>query len=135
MWSGLVFSITFPLLRHCFIPFWGGLADRKGRKIMLLRSALGMAIIMALMGVAQNVWQFLILRAPRPAGRIYSQRECADRHPDPRHKSGWALGTLSTGGVSGALLGTSGGRLAGGQRGCARCFSLRQRVVPLLYRY
>ena len=62
MWSGLVFSITF-LFSAIASPFWGGLADRKGRKIMLLRSALGMAIIMALMGVAQNVWQFLILRA------------------------------------------------------------------------
>lgn len=62
MWSGLVFSITF-LFSAIASPFWGGLADRKGRKIMLLRSALGMAIIMALMGLAQNVWQFLILRA------------------------------------------------------------------------
>ena len=33
-------------------PFWGGLADRKGRKLMLLRSALGMGIVMVLMGLA-----------------------------------------------------------------------------------
>jgi MFS family permease len=69
-----------------------------------------MAIVMMLMGMAQNIWQFLMLRAARPAGRLYSQRQCPDRHPDPRHKSGWALGTLSTGAVSGALLGP----LAGG---------------------
>ena len=62
MWSGLVFSITF-LFSAVASPFWGGLADRKGRKIMLLRSALGMAIVMLLMGLAQNIWQFLILRA------------------------------------------------------------------------
>lgn len=30
---------------------------------MLLRSALGMAIVMVLMGMAQTVWQFLALRA------------------------------------------------------------------------
>mgnify|MGYP002106141686 CR=1 FL=1 len=35
MWSGLVFSITF-LFSAIASPFWGGLADRKGRKIMLL---------------------------------------------------------------------------------------------------
>ncbi|EKC1345172.1 MFS transporter, partial [Salmonella enterica subsp. enterica serovar Kentucky] len=57
MWSGLVFSITF-LFSAIASPFWGGLADRKGRKIMLLRSALGMAIVMLLMGMAQNIWQF-----------------------------------------------------------------------------
>ncbi|XPE69113.1 MFS transporter [Shigella boydii] len=44
-------------------PFCGALADRKGRKLMLLRSALGMGIVMVLMGLAQNIWQFLILRA------------------------------------------------------------------------
>ncbi len=54
MWSGLVFSITF-LFSAIASPFWGGLADRKGRKIMLLRSALGMAIVMLLMGLAQNI--------------------------------------------------------------------------------
>lgn len=62
MWSGIVFSITF-LFSAIASPFWGGLADRKGRKIMLLRSALGMGIVMVLMGLAQNIWQFLILRA------------------------------------------------------------------------
>ncbi len=30
---------------------------------MLLRSALGMAIVMVLIGFAQNIWQLLILRA------------------------------------------------------------------------
>ncbi|MDP1108700.1 MFS transporter, partial [Klebsiella pneumoniae] len=62
MWTGLVFSITF-LFSAIASPFWGGLADRKGRKNMLLRSALGMAIVMILMGLAQNIWQVLLLRA------------------------------------------------------------------------
>ncbi len=47
MWSGLVFSITF-LFSAIAAPFWGNLADHKGRKIMLLRSALGMGIVMVL---------------------------------------------------------------------------------------
>jgi DHA1 family multidrug resistance protein-like MFS transporter len=105
MWSGTVFSITF-LFSAIASPFWGGLADRRGRKIMLLRSALGMAIVMALMGCAQNIWQFLVLRAllgllggfvPNANALIATQM--------PRNKTGWALGTLSTGAVSGALIG------------------------------
>lgn len=119
MWSGLVFSITF-LFSAIASPFWGGLADRKGRKIMLLRSALGMAVVMGLMGLVQNVWQFLMLRAllgllggfiPNANALIATQM--------PRHRSGWALGTLSTGGVAGALLGP----LAGGL--LADAYSLR----------
>ena len=110
MWSGLVFSITF-LFSAIASPFWGGLADRKGRKIMLLRSALGMAIIMVLMGLAQNVWQLLILRALLGLlGGFVPNANALIATQIPRHKSGWALGTLSTGAVSGALLGP----LAGG---------------------
>ncbi|VAM31827.1 multidrug resistance protein mdtG [Enterobacter hormaechei] len=113
MWSGLVFSITF-LFSAIASPFWGGLADRKGRKIMLLRSALGMAIIMLLMGVAQNVWQFLILRALLGLlGGFIPNANALIATQIPRQKSGWALGTLSTGGVSGALLGPLAGGLLG----------------------
>ena len=110
MWSGLVFSITF-LFSAIASPLWGGLADRKGRKIMLLRSALGMSIVMLLMGLAQNIWQFLILRALLGLlGGFIPNANALIATQIPRHKSGWALGTLSTGAVSGALLGL----LAGG---------------------
>ncbi|MFB5948916.1 multidrug efflux MFS transporter MdtG [Klebsiella pasteurii] len=106
MWSGLVFSVTF-LFSAVASPFWGGLADRKGRK----RSALGMAIVMLLMGLAQNIWQFLILRALLGLlGGFIPNANALIATQIPRHKSGWALGTLSTGAVSGALLGP----LAGG---------------------
>lgn len=104
MWSGLVFSITF-LFSAVASPFWGGLADRKGRKIMLLRSALGMAIVMLLMGLAQNIWQFLILRALLGLlGGFIPNANALIATQIPRHKSGWALGTLSTGAADGALL-------------------------------
>ena len=102
MWSGIVFSITF-LFSAIASPFWGGLADRKGRKIMLLRSALGMGIVMVLMGLAQNIWQFLILRALLGLlGGFVPNANALIATQVPRNKSGWALGTLSTGGVSGA---------------------------------
>ncbi|AJJ64503.1 multidrug efflux MFS transporter MdtG [Yersinia aldovae] len=105
MWSGLVFSITF-LFSAIAAPFWGSLADRKGRKIMLLRSALGMGIVMILMGLAQNIWQFLALRALLGLlGGFIPNANALIATQVPRNKSGWALGTLSTGGVSGALIG------------------------------
>lgn len=78
---------------------------------MLLRSALGMAIVMALMGLAQNIWQFLSLRALLGLlGGFIPNANALIATQIPRQKSGWALGTLSTGAVSGALLGP----LAGG---------------------
>ena len=43
MWSGLTFSVTF-LVSAIVSPMWGSLADRKGRKLMLLRASLETAL-------------------------------------------------------------------------------------------
>lgn len=105
IWSGAVFSITF-LFSAIASPYWGALADRRGRKVMLLRSALGMSIVMMLMGLTQNVWQFLVLRALLGLlGGFVPNANALIATQVPRNKSGWALGTLSTGAVSGALIG------------------------------
>lgn len=105
LWSGAAFSITF-LFSAIASPFWGGLADRKGRKIMLLRSALGMAVIMVLMGMATSVWQFLFLRALLGLlGGFVPNANALIATQVPLKRSGWALGWLSTGAVSGALIG------------------------------
>ncbi len=129
MWSGIVFSITF-LFSAIASPFWGGLADRKGRKIMLLRSALGMAIVMVLMGFAQNIWQFLALRALLGLlGGFVPNANALIATQVPRHKSGWALGTLSTGGVSGALSGPLIGGLLADSYGLRPVFFITAAVL------
>ncbi|MDY1038406.1 multidrug efflux MFS transporter MdtG [Lelliottia sp. CFBP8978] len=129
MWSGLVFSITF-LFSAIASPFWGGLADRKGRKIMLLRSALGMSIIMVLMGLAQNIWQFMILRALLGLlGGFVPNANALIATQIPRQKSGWALGTLSTGAVSGALLGPLAGGLMADSYGLRPVFFITASVL------
>ncbi|WP_039058043.1 multidrug efflux MFS transporter MdtG [Enterobacter sp. Bisph1] len=133
MWSGLVFSITF-LFSAVASPFWGGLADRKGRKIMLLRSALGMAIVMALMGLANNVWQLLMLRALLGLlGGFVPNANALIATQIPRNKSGWALGTLSTGAVSGALLGPMAGGLLADSWGLRMVFFITASVLFLCF--
>ena len=133
MWSGLVFSITF-LFSAIASPLWGGLADRKGRKIMLLRSALGMAIVMLLMGLAQNIWQLLILRALLGLlGGFIPNANALIATQIPRNKSGWALGTLSTGAVSGALLGPLAGGLLADTYGLRPVFFMTASVLFLCF--
>ncbi|HGY5182335.1 multidrug efflux MFS transporter [Citrobacter braakii] len=110
MWSGLTFSVTF-LISAIVSPMWGSLADRKGRKLMLLRASLGMAIAILLQAFATNVWQLFLLRGimgltsgyiPNAMALVASQV--------PRERSGWALSTLSTAQISGVI----GGPLMGG---------------------
>ena len=133
MWSGLVFSITF-LFSAIASPFWGGLADRKGRKIMLLRSALGMSVVMVFMGLAQNIWQFLLLRALLGLlGGFVPNANALLATQIPRNKSGWALGTLSTGTVSGALLGPLAGGWLADQYGLRPVFLMTASVLFLCF--
>lgn len=105
MWSGLTFSVTF-MVSAIVSPMWGSLADRKGRKLMLLRASLGMAIAILLQAFATNVWQLFFLRAlmgltsgyiPNAMALVASQV--------PRERSGWALSTLSTAQISGVIAG------------------------------
>ncbi|PLR40378.1 multidrug transporter MdtG [Chimaeribacter coloradensis] len=129
MWSGLVFSITF-LFSAIASPFWGGLADRKGRKLMLLRSALGMAIVMVLMGLATSIWQLLALRAVLGLlGGFVPNANALIATQVPRNKSGWALGTLSTGAVSGALIGPLIGGLLADRYGLRPVFFITALVL------
>lgn len=60
-WSGYILGA--PALISAFaMPFWGKLSDIYGRKPMLIRASLGMAVIMFLMGCVHNVYELFTLR-------------------------------------------------------------------------
>jgi MFS transporter, DHA1 family, multidrug resistance protein len=104
-WSGVAFGSTF-LLSAIASPIWGKVADKHGRKLMLVRASLGMAIIVALMGFAQNVYELVGLRLlmGSVSGFIAAAITLVATQT-PKEHAGWALGTLSTGTVGGTLLG------------------------------
>ena len=105
LWSGLTFSVTF-LVSAIVSPMWGSLADRKGRKLMLLRASLGMAIAILLQAFAINVWQLFFLRAVMGLTSGYIPNAMAlVASQVPRERSGWALSTLSTAQISGVIVG------------------------------
>lgn len=105
IYSGVTYAVTF-LVIALVSPLWGKLADTKGRKIMLLRSSFGMAIVIGLMGFVSNVWQLIGLRFLQGffAGYIPNATALIAAET-PREKSGNALGILTTGYVSGNLIG------------------------------
>ncbi|GEO69598.1 major facilitator superfamily permease [Levilactobacillus acidifarinae DSM 19394] len=105
MYSGVTYAVTF-LVIAIVSPVWGRLADRKGRKLMLLRSSLGMAVVIGAMGFVTNVWQLIGLRFLQGlfAGYIPNASALVAAET-PRKQSGRALGVLTTGYVSGNLIG------------------------------
>lgn len=103
--SGIAFGITY-IISAIFSPIWGHAADKFGRKPMLLRASLGMAIVVGSMGFAQNVYVFLGLRLLQGIITGYSTA-CTTliaTQTDKEH-AGWALGTLSTASITGSLFG------------------------------
>lgn len=112
-YSGLVFSSMF-VVSALVSPYWGKLADRYGRKPMILRASLGMAIVITAMGLVTNIWQLITLRLAQGvfAGFI-SNSNALIASETPKEKSGRALGTMAAGVTGGNLLGPLlGGALA-----------------------
>lgn len=103
--SGIIFASTY-LMTAIVSPFWGKLADQKGRKPMLIRASLGMAITIFLMAFVSSTWQLLILRILLGAFSGFTSNSIALMAIiTPKEKSGQVLGALSTGTVAGTLLG------------------------------
>ncbi|HEM4048585.1 multidrug efflux MFS transporter [Streptococcus suis] len=112
-YAGLAVSVN-ALAAALMAPIWGSLADRYGRKPMMVRAAFAMIFTMGGMAFVPNVFWLLTLRVlngvftgyiPNATALIASQV--------PKDKTGYALGTLSTGAVAGNLIGpTLGGILA-----------------------
>jgi MFS family permease len=110
LWSGVAYGATF-FSAGLVAPLWGFLGDRFGRKPMLVRASLGMAVAMSLMGLAQDPWQLVGLRLLTGLlGGYSSGSMILVATQTPKERSGWALGVLSSGIMAGNLLGP----LAGG---------------------
>jgi len=104
-YSGLAFAADYAV-SAISAPLWGIIADKKGRKIMLLRASLGMAVAMGLMGFVTAVWQLVALRALQGVfSGFISNAQALVASQTPRRYSGRALSTLITGAVSGNLFG------------------------------
>lgn len=105
LWAGIIYSGTF-IVSAIVSPWWGKLADKKGRKPMILRAGIGMSIVIASMGLVQNVWQLLLLRMLQGvfAGFI-SNSNALVATETPKTNSGQALGTIASATTAGTLLG------------------------------
>jgi MFS transporter, DHA1 family, multidrug resistance protein len=105
LWAGILAGVT-SFVAVFASPLWGRLADRRGRKLMLLRSSLAIGLFAALMGMAANVWQLFACRALMGVFAGFSSSAIAlVASQAPEERLGYALGWLSTGQLVGSLFG------------------------------
>ena len=115
MWAGLLFSVSF-FMGALVSPYWGSLADKYGRKPMILRSGFALFAVYILTAFVTNPYELLALRALQGllAGYIPGAIALIATNT-PEEKVGYALAMMSTatatGGILGPLLGGSVARL------------------------
>jgi MFS family permease len=96
LWSGLSLGVT-PALTALLAPFWGRLADRFGRKIMIERSLASFIVVMAAMAYVTRPWHVFALRAVQGLFAGYGALTltmAADSAP--KGKMAQAIGTVQT---------------------------------------
>jgi MFS family permease len=104
-WSGIAYGATF-FIAALTAPLWGALGDRYGRKPMLIRASLGMAVAMSLTGLVQSVWQLVGLRLLTGLlGGYTSGSTVLVATQTPKNRAAWALGMLSAGIMAGNVVG------------------------------
>ncbi|AFA49929.1 multidrug efflux MFS transporter [Acetobacterium woodii] len=131
--SGIAFGITF-IIAAIFSPIWGHAADKYGRKPMLLRASLGMAVVIFSIGFATNVYVLIGLRLLLGVITGYSTA-CTTliaTQTDDVH-AGWALGTLSTANVAGSLLGPMIGGYIGESLGFQNVFFITGALILIAF--
>jgi DHA1 family multidrug resistance protein-like MFS transporter len=109
-WTGITGGVTgFALALTA--PIWGRLADRYGRKPMLVRAMVGGGISVGLMGLAQSALQLTVLRGIQGAssGTVAAATALVATETPAEHLA-WALGILN----SAISLGSAAGPAAGG---------------------
>ena len=102
-----LFGAAAPMMMMIFAPIWGAVADRFGRRRMLLRSYLGGLVALGLMGVAANAATLIFLRLVQGmfCGTVSAAQTLVSTQTPEEH-NGFALGSLHSAMFSGHMTGS-----------------------------
>ncbi|MCM3570974.1 MFS transporter [Neobacillus mesonae] len=105
MWSGLLFSAAF-FAGAIASPFWGSVADKYGRKPMIIRAGFCLFIIYTLTAFVTNPYQLLILRISQGllTGFVPGAIALIGTNT-PSRNVGYALSMISTASATGNIVG------------------------------
>jgi DHA1 family multidrug resistance protein-like MFS transporter len=113
MWSGTVFAVSF-FVSGVLSPYWGRLADKAGKRRMLIRSGLSLATVYFLTSLVQSPAELLAARVLQGvAVGFVSSAMAIVATVAPKEKIGFSLGFMQAANLTGTILGpAAGGTLA-----------------------
>lgn len=105
LWSGVIFSITF-LIAALLAPYWGARADKYGKRKMIIRAGLSLAVTYLLGSLVRSPWELFVVRALQGfANGFVPACMAIVASSVPENKMGWSLGIMQTGMATGGILG------------------------------
>jgi DHA1 family multidrug resistance protein-like MFS transporter len=129
--AGLVFSAQgFTMMITS--PIWGSLADRYGRKLMVIRSLFGGALLLLLMAFVSSAEQLVLFRAVQGliSGTVAATNALV-AYEVPRDRTGYAMGLLQVGFGLGVALGPMIGGAVADSYGYAPAFYITAALLSL----
>jgi DHA1 family multidrug resistance protein-like MFS transporter len=111
LWSGLLIAGS-QLCQTGAAPLWGRLADRVGRKPMVVRAEIGLGVILALTALSPNIWYLFAMRCMVGlfAGNISASNALVASLAPPERLV-HSLGVLQSGQYVGTMAGPALGAL------------------------
>ncbi len=117
IWAGAAIT-SAGIALAVFSPIWGWVADRVGRKLMLMRCMIGGAFVIAVLGLAQTAPQLVFLRLLQ--GAVTGTGAACNTlvaSSVPRARLGYAMGVMQTAIIVGCSIGPWLGGLVADQYG------------------
>jgi len=105
MWSGFTFSITFAVSAF-MSPIWGKLSDKMGKKPMIIRSSILLAITYLLGGLVRSPFELFLVRAFQGiAAGLWPACLVMLSYSVPKNKLGFCMGLMQSANICGGILG------------------------------
>ncbi|MDD2216189.1 MAG: MFS transporter, partial [Eubacteriales bacterium] len=106
-------------------PVWGIASDRYGRKMMIMRAMFFAAVLLALMGLSQSVFQFMVLRALQGVftGTVTASMSFVSANT-PENRISYALGLMTSSNFLGYSVGPFIGGMIAELLGYRICFAI-----------
>ncbi|GMK40190.1 MFS transporter [Paenibacillus sp. CCS19] len=104
-WAGIVQSSAF-LVGAVMAPLWGALADKYGKRKMIIRAGLSLAVVYAMISLVHNPWELVGIRLLHGlVGGFVPASMAIVASIAPEHRMGWSLGMMQAASMSGGIMG------------------------------
>jgi DHA1 family multidrug resistance protein-like MFS transporter len=105
LWSGLLFAVTFAISAFAS-PLWGKLSDKMGKKPMVIRSSILLAVSYFLGGIVETPFQMFLARAFQGiASGLWPACLVLLSAYTPKSKIGISMGLMQSANICGGILG------------------------------